>query len=166
MEAGAGHVAGTEFQANVPFRLISNTLNGLGVIASAAFMDGEINNNTAKQAVPGLSKETYQLTIYYERSGFEARVAARKRDKYLSETYGKSLSLVPTTDLGATLVDAQIGYNFKDSGISSLDGLTVTLQAQNLTDEPTVATETGDSRQILKYQHFGTNYLLGFSYKF
>ncbi len=165
-EAGAGYAAGTEYQANFPFRILSNSLDGLGLTASAAFMDGEVNNNGVKIGVPGLSRETYQLTVYFEKSGFEARVSGRKRSKYLSETYGGSLSLVPTTDLGGTLVDAQIGYKFSESGINVLKGLTVTLQAQNLTDEPTVGTETGDSRQIDKYQHFGTNYLLGFNYKF
>lgn len=165
-EAGAGYAAGTELQINCPLHLFSTILEGFGVMASAAFMDGEIDNKGTIEDIPGLSQETYQLTIYFERGGFEARVAGRKRDEYLSESYGKSLSLVPTIDLGATLVDAQLGYNFKDSGVDYLDGLTITLQAQNLTDEPTIATEEGDSRQIRKYQHFGTNYLLGFNYKF
>lgn len=164
--AGSGYVDGTEFQANIPLRLASDYLDGLGVMASAAFMDGEIDNAGAKQAVPGLSKETYQLTVYFEHAGFEARVSARKRSKYLSETQGLSLALTPGTDLGATLVDAQIGYNFADSGIQSLEGLTVTLQAQNLTNESTVVTEPGDAREIDRYQNFGANYLLGFSYKF
>jgi iron complex outermembrane receptor protein len=164
--AGSGYVSGTELQANIPLRIVSDYLDGLGVTASAAFMDGEIDNAGAKQAVPGLSKETYQLTVYFERAGFEARVSARKRSRYLSETQGLSLALTPGTDLGATLVDAQIGYNFADSGIKSLEGLTVTLQAQNLTNEATVVTEAGDARQIDRYQNFGANYLLGFNYKF
>jgi iron complex outermembrane receptor protein len=164
--AGSGYVAGTEFQANIPLRLASDYLDGLGINASAAFMDGEIDNNGTKQAVPGLSSETYQLTVYFEHAGFEARVSARKRDAFLSETQGLSLALTPGTDLGATLVDAQIGYNFANSGIKSLEGLTITLQGQNLTNESTVVTEPGDSRQIDRYQNFGANYLLGFNYKF
>ena len=164
--AGSGYVAGTEYQANIPLRLVSDYLDGMGIMASAAFMDGEIDNAGAKQAVPGMSKETYQLTVYFEQAGFEARVSARKRDKYLSETQGLSLALTPGTDLGATLVDAQIGYYFANSGIQSLEGLTVTLQAQNLTNESSVVTEPSDSREINRYQNFGANYLLGFSYKF
>ena len=164
--AGSGYVQGNEFQANFPLRLASDYLDGLGVIASAAFMNGEIDNAGIKQDVPGLSKETYQLTVYFERSGFEARVSARKRSEYLSETQGLSLALTQGTDLGATLIDAQIGYNFADSGIKSLEGLTITLQGQNLTNESTVVTEPGDSRQIDRYQNFGANYLLGFNYKF
>ena len=165
--SATGYVAGTEYQANMPFRLMSESLEGLGMIASASFMDGQIDDPiNGKGKVPGLSKEVYQLTVYYERGGFEARVAARKRDKYLTEVQGLSLALTPATDLGATLVDAQIGYNFKDSAMRSLQGLTISLQAQNLTNEASVTSEPGDARQIDRYQNFGANYLLGFSYKF
>jgi iron complex outermembrane recepter protein len=166
--AGYGAVQGTEYQANIPLHIVSDYLDGFGVIASAAFMDGHVTDPVNKQvtSVPGMSKETYQLTVYFEHAGFEARVAARKRDKYLSEAPGLSLALTPFTDNGATLIDAQIGYDFKDSGIASLEGLTITLQAQNLTNEPTKLTEASDSRMVDQYSNFGANYLLGFNYKF
>ena len=156
-----------EYQANLPLRLVSDSLEGAGVLLSASFMDGRIDNplTHVAQPVPGLSNEVYQATVYYERGGFEARVAARKRDSYLSETYGVSLALTPATDLGATLVDAQIGYNFEGSNIKSLQGLTITLQAQNVTNEATTATEPTSNREIDLYQNFGANYLLGFRYK-
>ncbi len=174
VESGKGHVQGTEIQASIPFHLLADELDGFGVIASGTFMNGEINSVVVQdgvavdiaERVPGLSKEALQLTAYYERSGFEFRVAARKRSSFLTEERGLSLSLVPATDLGATLVDAQIGYNFDESGISALEGLSVRLQAQNLTDEDTVLTNGADSRQIVRYQSFGTNYLLGVNYKF
>jgi len=174
VESGKGHVQGTEIQASLPFHLLADELDGLGLIASATFMDGEINSTVIQndaivditERVPGLSKESLQLTAYYERSGFEFRVAARKRSSFLTEERGLSLALVPATDLGSTLVDAQIGYNFDESGISSLEGLSIRLQMQNLTDEDTVLINGADSRQIVRYQTFGTNYLLGVNYKF
>ena len=64
-----------------------------------------------------------------------------------------------------SLWDAQIGYNFSESGIRGLEGLTITLQAQNFTDEDTVTADANDPRRVSKYQHFGANYLLGFNYK-
>jgi iron complex outermembrane receptor protein len=166
LEVGSGYVAGNELQAVIPFHIFSDALDGFGLVASATFLDGEIDYDGAKQRVPGLSKESYQLTVYFEKAGFEFRVSGRKRDSYLTEDRGVSLSLVPTIDQGAELWDAQIGYNFAESGISGLDGLTVTLQAQNFTDEDTVTANDGDSRQVTKYQNFGANYLLGFNYKF
>ena len=166
VEAGSGFVAGNELQASLPFHIFSDALDGLGITASATFLDGEIDVDGELQQIPGLSKESYQLTIYYEKGGFEFRIAGRKRDEYLSEVYGTSLALTPTIDQGAELWDAQIGYDFGASGIRGLEGLTITLQAQNLTDEDTITANEGDSRQITKYQHFGANYLLGFNYKF
>lgn len=165
-EAGSGYVAGNEVQVSLPFHVFSDALDGFGVLASATFLDGEIDYDGEKQRIPGLSKESYQLTVYFEKGGFEFRVSGRKRDAYLTEERGVSLSLVPAVDQGGELWDAQIGYDFSESGIKSLDGLTLTLQAQNLTDEETITTQETDSRQINRYQHFGANYLLGVNYKF
>ena len=157
-----GWVRGMEFQGNYPFGKASPALEGLGLIASAAFYSGELDNGAS---VPGLSEETYQATLYYERGGFQGRVSWTKRDDFLTEFPGLSLALTPTVDLGADLIDAQIGYDFGLGGFEKLDGLYISLQAQNLTDEDTVQT-TGDSREIIKFQTFGANYLLNVNYKF
>lgn len=168
---GSGYVEGTELQASIPFHVFTDVLDGMGVTLSTAFMAGEILNPSAdagKQItrVPGMSDISRQFTAYYEKNGFEFRISGRKRSKFLSEERGLSLSLTPTMDLGAELWDAQIGYDFSESGIASLDGLNVRLQVQNLTDEDTKVADVTDSRLITKYQHFGANYLLGVTYKF
>ncbi len=158
-----GFIRGREFQASVPLRLISDTLEGFGVVASATFLDGAFDGST--DPIPGLSPESYALTAYYENNGFEVRISGTKRNQFETETRGLSLSLVPAGDLGAELWDAQIGYNFDESSIEWLHGLRVTLQAQNLTDEKTIQAND-DPRQITSYQSFGANYLLGLNYEF
>lgn len=158
-----GFARGYELQASIPFHLFSDTLDGFGLLLSATFADGELGED---DRVPGLSDEIYQLTAYYERGGFEFRISGRERSEYLSETRGLSLSLVDTIDTGSELWDAQIGYSFRDSGIDGLEGLTITLQAQNLTDEDTIQFNEGDPRQVTQYQSFGANYLLGVNYRF
>ena len=35
--------------------------------------------------LPGLSKQVYNLTAYYENSGFEARISQRKRSDFIGE---------------------------------------------------------------------------------
>ncbi|WP_339898349.1 TonB-dependent receptor [uncultured Gilvimarinus sp.] len=166
VEAGDGYVKGTELQGSLPFHIFSDWLDGFGVIASATFLDGQIEYEGVESDIPGLSDEIYQVTVFYEKNGFEFRVSGRKRDQYLTEFYGTSLALTPTTDQGAELIDAQIGFDFGAAGIESLDGLTLTLQGQNLTDEETISAAEDDPRQVNKYQHFGANYLLGVNYKF
>lgn len=165
-EAGSGRVRGIELQASVPFTMLNEALDGFGLIASATFLDGEIEHEGTESAIPGLSEESYQLTAYYERNGWEFRVSGRKRDEFLTEFPGLSLTLTETTDLGAELWDAQIGYDFADGPWPELEGLAITLQAQNFTDEETVSADADDPRQINKYQRFGANYLLGFTFTF
>jgi len=165
-ELGKGKVEGLEFQGSLPFHIFSDWLDGFGVIASATFLDGELEYEGEGFNVPGLSEEIYQLTFYYENNGFEFRVSGRKRDDFLSEGRGLSLALEPQMRQGEELWDAQIGYDFGAAGFSSLDGLSISLQAQNITDEDTIAFEEADSRRITSYQSFGANYLLGVNYRF
>ena len=157
-----GFVRGIELQGNIPMGQFADSLEGLGLIGSASFYDGELEDGAS---VPGLSEETYQATIYYEIGGFQARLSWTKRDSFRTEVPGLSLALTPTVDQGAEIMDAQIGYDFGLGGHDMLDGLYISLQAQNLTDEDTLQT-TGDAREILKYQTFGANYLLNINYKF
>ncbi|WP_448246999.1 TonB-dependent receptor [Thalassotalea agariperforans] len=157
-----GFVRGYEIQASLPLRTVNKSLDGFGLVASATFLDGKLSDG---QGVPGLSDESYSFTAYYEKNGFEFRIAGTKRDQFVTETRGGSLALVSTNDQGSTIVDAQISYDFDESGIESLKGLRLTLQGQNLTDEPTLKAEN-DSRQILEYQSYGANYSLGLNYKF
>ncbi len=157
-----GNVEGWEFQTNLPFHIFSDTLDGFGLIASAALYSGKLDNGAG---VPGLSEESYQSTLYWERGGFQARVSWTKRDAFDTETPQLSLALTPTRDQGAELIDAQIAYDFGLGGFDKLEGLSISLQGQNLTDEDTLQTDS-DSRQVTKHQTFGANYLLGINYKF
>ncbi|NOR19734.1 MAG: TonB-dependent receptor, partial [Xanthomonadales bacterium] len=113
-----------------------------------------------------LSDESYSLTAFYERGGFAIRVSGTKRSKFSTETRGESLSLVQTLDQGAELIDAQVSYDFGQTGRTDwLGGLSIALQGQNLTDEVTVQTND-DARQVTQFQSFGANYLLSAIYRF
>ena len=158
-----GSMHGWELQATFPFRIVWDKLQGLGLIATATFIDGELDDDTR---IPGLSDENYSMILFYERSGWDFRVSATKRTKFLAETRGESLSLVPTTDQGATLWDAQISYDFGFTGRDDwLGGLSIALQGQNLSNEDTIQTND-DSRQVTQYQSFGANYMLSAIYRF
>ena len=163
-----GFVRGYELQTSLPLRVLHDSLEGFGLVASATFLDGELDVEEGRDnRVPGLSEEIYSLTAYYEYKGFEFRVSGTKRDDFLTEERGLSLALQNATGESIEQWDAQIGYNFDESGIESLKGLRVTLKAQNITNEPSINTDgSGDSRRIIRHQSFGANYLLGFNYTF
>ncbi len=158
-----GDVKGLELQTIFPMRIVWDKLEGLGFIATATFINGDLDDGSQ---VPGLSDRNYSFTAYYERGGFEARIGWTDRSEYTTETRGLSLALTPTIDQGATLVDAQIGYDFGLAGHDGwLGGLSLALQGQNLTNEDTIQTND-DPREVTLYQNFGRNYLLTAIYKF
>ncbi len=158
-----GQVDGIELVANVPLYTFSEALDGFGIVFSSAFSNGELDDGSA---VPGLSEKVYQLTAYYERNGFEFRIAGTKRSEFESEQRGGSNSLEVVDRQPVELWDAQVSYDFSESSISSLHGLRVSLQAQNLTEEDDVNADEADARQVFRAQRFGTNYILNFNYSF
>lgn len=166
VNSDGGTINGYEFTATLPANLISETLDGFGAIVSATFIDSKLETESGEdQSVPGLSEEIYNMTLYYENHGFQFRTSMRKRDDFLGERFGTSFVRESARVLGSELWDAQISYDFAESPFNSLDGLTLSLQAMNLTNEPYV-TVNPDTGFIQDYQVFGTTYLLGASYKF
>lgn len=165
-----GFVRGYELQASLPLRLVTDALDGFGIVASATFLDGRLEANedvgVGEGDIPGLSDESYSFTAYYENNGWEVRVSGTKRDEFVTETRGGSLSLTEIGREGLQLWDAQIGYDFDESGIESLKGLRITLQGQNLTDEDDIEIDLTDSRLVNRYQSFGRNFILGLNYRF
>lgn len=160
-----GFVRGWELQASIPMRLVADALDGFGLTASATFIDGKLDVPEGQEnRVPGLSEESYSFTAYYEANGFEARVSGVKRSSFLTESRGLSLALENTSDDGVTQIDAQVSYDFDKAGFESLAGLTISLQGQNLTDEPTI--QSNGPGQIVRYQSFGASYLINVGYKF
>lgn len=161
-----GSVSGVELQGALPGRLVADVLDGFGVVASATFLDSSIDIDGNEIKVPGLSDSIMNLTLYYENAGFEARVSGRKRDHFLGEVSAISFSTQLVDVKESEIWDAQVSYDFSESNIEMLHGLTISLQAQNLTNEPFVTYNNGDPRQVRDFQNFGRNYLLGARYRF
>ena len=63
-----------------------------------------------------------------------------------------------------TIVDAQIGYDFQPGSV--LEGLSLYVQGQNLTDQPFKTFNPGHPEQVIDYQTYGRRFLAGFTYKF
>jgi iron complex outermembrane receptor protein len=153
-----GKVNGTEIAANLPLRAIG--LNGFGLVASASLNHGKLNDGSD---IPGLSKNAYQLTAFYEQGGFSARVGATQRSAYLSEDRGGSNTLAAVNRQPVTLVDAQVSYDFSASEYKQLKGLRISLQAQNLTKQNEANIDSA-SGQITQYNRYGAKYQLALKY--
>jgi len=166
VNGGGGKLWGYELSVTVPFKIFSESLDGLGIIASYTGLKTSIKDqNDNDYRLPGLSDSIQSLTVYYEKNGFQARTSMRKREDFKGDVYGLGFSTNQVDILGETIWDAQIGYDFGEAGVESLKGLSIFLQAQNLTKEPFTSLQGDNPLQVRDYQDYGSTYLLGFSYK-
>lgn len=160
-----GEIKGVEFSISMPVDMVLPVPEGFGVIFSASKAESEIRPNgptSAPTPLPGLSETVVNGTLYYERDGFQARISNRYRSDFLGEVAvfanGRGLRMVDSENV----VDAQIGYQFQD-GV--LDGFSVLLQVNNLTDEPFSTYQNTETR-VIDYQRYGRTVLFGVNYRF
>ncbi len=160
-----GTIQGVEFAVLVPFDQIWQPLEGFGVNFSASWTDSDIvpNPGNPSQPLPGLSEEVSNLTVYYERAGFQARISNRYRSEFLGELSGVGTDRIQRMVDAESVVDAQVGYEFQSG---PLEGLSVLAQVNNLTDEQFKTFENDDPRRVIDYQQYGRTFLVGVNYRY
>ncbi|MDE2304423.1 MAG: TonB-dependent receptor [Gammaproteobacteria bacterium] len=166
VNGSGGYIDGVEVAATVPFGMFTDWLEGFGMQGSFSLTNSSIvaPNTIAgsgNMTLPGLSKDVANLQIYYQRFGFEARVAERYRSQFIG-------SLITNFGVpGATYIkseaplDAQLSYTIQ-SGPAK--GLQLQLQGQNLKNTPfrTYTSTTGG----VTSRYFGRTYFFGLNYSF
>ncbi|MBO9709479.1 MAG: TonB-dependent receptor [Caulobacter sp.] len=160
-----GYIRGIELSASVQGDLFFEPLKNFGLIISGSYTDSSVklDDNSSPIDMPGLSKTVVNTTLYYENNGFNARISNRYRSKFLGEVAGLSAARVYRTVDSESVLDAQVGYEFRQG---PLDGLSILLQANNITNEPFKTYDNGDPRRTIDYQKYGTTYMVGVSYRF
>jgi iron complex outermembrane receptor protein len=161
-----GTLKGLEFSLSIPFNLISPHLDGFGFQGSASFTDSDItidNTNIGSSVpLPGLSDTVTNLTFYYEKSGFSARISRRWRSDFVGEITAFANTRALRYVSGEAVVDAQVGYTFRQG---KAKGLGFLLQVYNLTDS-SYRTYRETHAQIEEFQRYGRTFLLGANYRF
>ncbi len=159
-----GHIEGIELTASLPGELVTPALDGFGVIVSGSFNQSSINPKGTKMDVPGLSKQVINTTIYYEKHGFSARISNRYRGDFLGEVPNYTNTLETDWVHSESVIDAQLGYAW-DAG--PLKGFSVSLSAQNLTNEPfTLFQGKGQRDHTIRTEKYGSTYLFGINYRY
>ena len=170
-----GTIKGIELSGALEFGRIVPALDGFGVIGSLSYTKSNLNPTEGDQEVriPGLSGTVYNITGYFEKAGFQARASYRYRSAFKGETVQLFTNRGYTEILADKQLDAQIGYTFQEG--STLEGLGVVLQVNNVTDSPyrtrlgldTGGVQTADGTVLPEtYEKYGRQFLLGVSYKF
>lgn len=121
---------------------------------------GVVTNFTHVSAgnMTGLSKNSYNLTVYYEEDKYGVRLSANNRDSYLLSKPGGN-GHVAEMKYGPTHIDMSSFYNVNDN-------LKLTVEMINLTDEEERIYGTGDGTMDMtrEINHTGRQLLLGVRY--
>lgn len=143
-------IEGFELIYQQPFTFLPAPFDGLGIVSNYTYVSNE--------EITGLSENSYNLTFYYEKDNYGARISANKRDDYITDYSGSNGNLEHGTT-GPTHVDFSAFYNLSEN-------LTLTFEVINLTDEYERLYTTGDGSLDLmrEYNHTGRQYFLGARY--
>jgi iron complex outermembrane receptor protein len=161
---GGGSLYGAELALTLPFSNFTEALDGFGVTGGVGYTKTKVKDAQGNvDQIPGYSKWVANGTAYFEKWGFNARGSVRYRSTFLGDFTGFGGSPTRRTALSELIVDSQIGYDFQEG--SALNGLSVYLQGQNLTDER-FASVDGNRLKVIDYQIYGRRFLAGFTYKF
>jgi iron complex outermembrane receptor protein len=167
-----GKVWGMELSASLDGGLLSPALSGYGVVASVSGTRNSLpnDNNGNPINLDGFSGVVNSLTAYYEKNGFSARASRRYRSAFTASTHGILLSTEYSSHIDAeTQYDFQLGYAFEQGAYK---GLSILLQVNNVTNEPSAQTRgpevggNGKGQLPWKYNTYGRQLLLGANYKF
>jgi iron complex outermembrane receptor protein len=170
-----GNISGVEVSLSLSSELFNRDIKGFGLVMGGAYTDSSIKPwgpTSGTAPISGLSRHVANITAYYERHGFSARISDRYRSEnrqYIT-TFGvpsPSGDVNPNGGFSVAqpenVIDAQITYAFEKG---PMKGLTLLLQAYNLNNEPLVTYDNNDPRKVINYQTYGASYSFGASYKF
>jgi iron complex outermembrane receptor protein len=159
-----GLIAGIELAVSVPFDLFWEPLEGFGL--QGHYTDTrtgiEPNGPGTSEALPGFSKYTSNITLYWERWGWGVRASRRHRSEFVGEIQNVFLDRERVLVNREAIIDLQINYTFMDGPLKDLGFF---FQINNLRDDP-FRTNFGSPEQPREYVEYGRNALLGVSYKF
>jgi iron complex outermembrane receptor protein len=140
--------------------------SGFGFNANATMVDTDkpYDRNDLSQsgfAVTGLA-DSMNFVGFYDKNGFELRVAVNWRDEYLLQ-FGQSQNISeygaePTFVNASTQIDISASYQFTEQ-------MNVFFEATNVTNE-TMSTHGRYDNQLLDAWSYGSRYKLGVRYRF
>ena len=149
--AGTHRITGIELAGQAQFTFLPAPFDNLGMQANYTTMD-------IPDEITGISKTSYNATIYYDTDKWGARASLSHRDRWYT---GRNASVMSASTRGfeaGTYVDASAFYNVSKA-------LQLSLNAINLTNEKDTQF-WGQNRYLYNQNQSGSTYIVGLSYKF
>jgi TonB-dependent receptor len=168
LNTDGGPLKGVEVNLQMPLTFLPGFFKDFGILANYTHVDSDITyiinqgNPSATPAVPpitavlpliNLSQETANATLYYGKSGFEARVSASYRDDYLRIVPGLNGQDADAME-GSVYIDASASYKLNDN-------VQFTLEGQNLGDTYEHTYNDTIAQRNEYFRNFGRQYTLG-----
>ena len=161
-----GSLQGFEIAVSIPFDMFWKPLQGFGFTGNYSDITSSIrpNPNSATEPLPGLSKYVSNMSLFFERWGFSARVSQRSRSDFRGQIIGFGGDLSRGRQFeGEKVTDVQLGYTIQSGPLKDLSFLA---QVYNLENEPFRETQAGFPDRPTSYNAYGRTYLFGVNYKF
>ena len=158
-----GEIAGVEVTLETRFYFLPGFLQDFGVYANHAQVESNIHEAApAGHLYPmvGFARGTSEFDLFYNKAGFESRVALKKHTAFtVAPTWvGTTLKMLAEE----TTLDASVSYTFARQW-------TVRLQGSNLTNERARFSTDNNPQNLANdggYQVYGRSYLLDAGVKF
>jgi TonB-dependent receptor len=167
-----GPLYGTEIDWQQPFDFLPHPFDSFGFLGNVSFIQARQNYIlvpatattaaiTTQGDLTGLSRTTYNATLYYDDSIFEARVSGAFRSKFL-------VTPGPTSGLSGNDSQYQAStFNLDASASYKVDdNFTVDFQAINLTDQALYQYLDTVGQRPLVYYTTGREYFMGVRYNY
>ncbi|PXA77997.1 TonB-dependent receptor [Caulobacter sp. D4A] len=153
-------INGLEVGGQYAFDFLPAPFDGFGVLANFTYQkdEGFKGTNLLTGEIlpfPGLSRKSYNVSLYYENDKVSARASYNWRDDWLITAAGRGN--LPEFNKAFGTLDASASYNINDK-------ITVFVEGVNLTDE--VRIEYNSAARRIGNETFGSRYFFGVRAKF
>jgi TonB-dependent receptor len=158
-----GPIQGLELTYQTRFHFLPGFLQDFGMYANYAYVDSDVKEFAPASdpyTIIGLAKNTSQVDLFYNKGGFETRIAWKYHSPY---TVAPTWVGTTLKELGSeNIFDASVSYSWNDR-------YSVRLQGHNLSDERGLLLSDNLQQNLSNdggYQVYGRSYLLDFGIKF
>ena len=155
----SGSLRGIELGWTQSLKFLPKPFDGLGVQANYSLFEaeGEYPGRGTLDYLPGQVDKVYNVQLYYERAGFDARIAYNVNGRYLDSLGGTTLS-----DLWLDRLDnwdASVGYRIRK-------GWRVYVEGRNLTDTDKKRIYQGRPDRPVEQEFAGWSVVGGLKFEF
>jgi iron complex outermembrane receptor protein len=152
---------GIEASMQAPFTFLPGWMSGFGGIANYTYSEAKDVNlfsqlDGSPLPFPGLSENSYNLVLYYDKGPINARLAWNSRSDWLVSPADRSGN--PVFRAGEDYLDARFQWRIKG------DELSVFVEGKNLTDQASLA-YAGERFRLSELGWPGRRYFIGVSWK-